>query len=44
MARETPWSSISPLRLLRDVAANGEATLTARGRRDVPTLFDLAAL
>jgi hypothetical protein len=37
MPQETPWSSISPARFLRDVAANGEATLTVRERRDVPT-------
>jgi hypothetical protein len=35
MAQETPWSSISPLRFLRDVAANGEATLTVAPRPDV---------
>jgi hypothetical protein len=37
MAQETPWSSISPTRFLRDVASNGPATLTVAPRRDVAT-------
>jgi hypothetical protein len=37
MAQETPWSSISPLRFLRDVATQGEVTLTVAPRPDVAT-------
>jgi hypothetical protein len=37
MGRETPWSSISPLRFLRDVASNGPATLAVKPRGDVAT-------
>jgi hypothetical protein len=37
MAQETPWSSISPLRFLRDLATRGEVTLTVAPRPDVAT-------
>jgi hypothetical protein len=37
MPPETPWSSISPLRFLRDVATQGEVTLTVAPRPDVAT-------
>jgi hypothetical protein len=37
MPQETPWSSISPLRFLRDVASNGPATLTVEPRGEVAT-------
>jgi hypothetical protein len=39
MAQETPWSSISPARFLRDVAQNDTATLTVRARPDVATRY-----
>jgi cell wall assembly regulator SMI1 len=37
MAQEMPWSSISPTRFLRDVATQGEVTLTVAPRPDVAT-------